>query len=137
MIYRFYEVRKGECGRVIAFAGEHGCVVSAKALHHHLSLIAEADKQPVAVALCVEREPGRLVIEIVAGDHEPDQSLLTELADRCLRKVQAEAITSARLHSPTEQPTDLIWSQTNWLDRVQETPPPGHDTPDDDPAQAA
>lgn len=137
MSYRFYEVRKGECERVVAFASEHNCQIAPETLRHHLSLVVEAESQTVAAALCVERELGQLVIEIISANSEPDQALLTELADRCLRKVQAEAITSTRLHSTTEQPTDMIWSQTNWLDRVAETPPPGTDPIDENPAQAA
>ncbi|MFN3167485.1 MAG: hypothetical protein ACE37H_10525 [Phycisphaeraceae bacterium] len=132
MSYRFHEVRKGECERVIAFADERGCAVKPETLRHHLSLVAEVGDQTVAAALCVEIEPGKHVIEIVAGGGEPEQALLTELADRCLRKVQAEAIASARLHSPDSGPTDAIWSRTNWLDRVEETPPPVVETPGSD-----
>jgi len=125
MGYRFHEVRKGECERVIAFAAGHGCAVQAEALRHHLSLVVESGDATVAAALCVEREPGQHVIEIVVGEDEPSEALLTELADRCLRKVQAEAIGSARLQSPDGGPTQAIWSHANWLERVKETPPPG------------
>jgi len=131
MSYRFHEVRKGECGRVIAFAAERGCAVQAEALRHHLSLVVESGDATVAAALCVQREPGQHVIEIVVGEDEPSEALLTELADRCLRKVQAESIASARLRSPDSGPTDAIWSQTNWLERVKETPPAGHDAADE------
>lgn len=136
MSYRFHEIRKGECGQAIAFAAGHGSKVSAGHLRHHLSLAVEAEGQMVAVALSVENQPNHFVIEIIVGEGITDEALLTELADRCLRKVQAQAIASVRLHSPTAAPTQTIWTQSSWLDKVQETPP-GPDAPAKDPAQAA
>ena len=47
-----------------------------------------------------------------------------ELADRCLRKVQAEGIASARINSHAPTATQTIWQSANWLDRIEETSPP-------------
>ena len=133
MGYRFHEVRKSECGSAVRFAQEQGCALPKGPLRHHLSLVAESEGETVAVALSIEVRPGQYVVEIAVGEAQTDEALLTELADRCLRKVQAHAIASVRLHSPGEGPTQAIWSQTSWLDRVEETPP----TEPTDPAQAA
>lgn len=122
--YRFHEVRKGERETLLAFAARHGSAVSPDTLHHALSLVVENEQGPVAVALSTEPEPGHFVIEIVVGGQDTVPDLVTELADRCLRKVQARDIASARLHSPDPTPTDSLWSQTNWLERITETPPP-------------
>ena len=72
-----------------------------------------------------------MVIELVAGAAGGDQSLITELTDRCLRKVQAEGIASARIHSLTQEPTDTIWAQTNWLSTIDEAAPPEQVEPAD------
>ncbi|MGB0767722.1 MAG: hypothetical protein ACPGYV_08420 [Phycisphaeraceae bacterium] len=125
MDYRFREIRKGERADVLGFAAALGCSIEPTTLHHHLSLGVHAEGEMVAAVLCVERDPRRFVIEILVADDGCDRSLVTELADRCLRKVQSEAIGSARLSSPTAALTDAIWSDTNWLDRIEETPPPG------------
>jgi hypothetical protein len=123
MDYRFREIRKGECPDVIAFAKTNGAAIKPEALHHHLSLGAKKDGELAAAALCIEHQPHQFVIEIVHREGV-EQSLVTELADRCLRKVQSEGIASARISSPAESATQTIWQQTNWLNDIQETPPP-------------
>jgi len=123
MDYRFREIRKGERAQVLDFAKGQGCTPKPATLHHHLSLMAKADGQLVAAALCLETQPAQFVIELV-HDEGMDDALITELADRCLRKVQSENITSARLNSPNATATQALWTATNWLDRIEETPPP-------------
>ncbi|MEO0475968.1 MAG: hypothetical protein AAF085_08390 [Planctomycetota bacterium] len=123
MEHRFREIRKGECDAVLGFAKEQGCAIKPETLHHHLSLAVKAEDDLVAAALCVEIEPDHFVIEIAHKDAAED-TLITELADRCLRKVQAQGIASARIKSPTDTATQTIWQYTNWLDRIEETPPP-------------
>lgn len=123
MDYRFREIRKGERDQVIEFATGHGLSYVPTSLHHHLSLVAQSDGELVAAALCIETEPGQFVIEIVHRDDSAD-ALITELTDRCLRKVQSENITSARINSPDAEATQALWTATNWLDRIEETPPP-------------
>ena len=124
MDYQFREIRKGERADVLQLATAQGCTIEPDTLLHHLSLTAEAEGNIVAFALCLDQAGQQFVVEIVNIDGKADEALTTELADRCLRKVQSEAIGAARLSSPTEQPTNTIWEQTNWLDRIQETPPP-------------
>lgn len=123
MDYQFREIRKGERADVLEFAKAQGCTPEPETLHHHLSLVANAEGNCVAAALCLELEDARFVIEIV-HDEGADEALITELADRCLRKVQSEGIASAKLQSPLEDSTQTLWRQTNWLDRIEETPPP-------------
>lgn len=135
MDYQFREIRKGERADVLAFAQANGCTVQADTLRHHLSLTARAGDELIAAGLCIEQEPGRFVIEIISKADDCDEALVTELTDRCLRKVQSEHIGSTRLNSPTQEPTDVIWSNANWLDRIEETPPPN--TADGPSSQAA
>lgn len=133
MSYRFREIRKGECVKVLDFAKAHGCTVESQALHHHLSLVAKKEGELVAAAMCVEQQPCQFTIEIV--HHEgAEPPLITELTDRCLRKVQSENITSARINSPAETATQTIWQSANWLDRIQETPPPADEAAEDEDA---
>jgi len=122
--YRFHEVRKGERGKVLSFAHSRGLKADAKGFQHHLSLVVEQDDALVAAALCMDLEPGQVVIEIVTGEKVVEDALITELADRCLRKVQAQDITAARLHSPIQGPTDTIWTNKNWLNQIEEASPP-------------
>ena len=124
MDYQFREIRKGERASVLELAKAQSCMIEPDELKHHLSLTAESDGKIVAFALCLEQANHQFIVEIVNVDGKADEALTTELADRRLRKVQSEAIGAARLSSPTEQPTKTIWEQTNWLDRIQETPPP-------------
>ena len=77
----------------------------------------------IAAALCVEQSPAQFVIEIVHADNAED-ALVTELADRCLRKMQSEGIASARINSHAQTATQTIWQSANWLDRIEETSPP-------------
>ena len=119
---QFREIRKGERDQVLGFAKERGCDIEPMTLRHHLSLAVYRDGQQVAAGLCVETQPTQFVIEVVNQDGV-DQALIAELADRCLRKVQAVGISSARLHSPSDISTQTIWDQANWLDRIEETPP--------------
>jgi len=123
MDYRFREIRKGECANVLAFAKDNGAVLDPKALRHHLSLGAKKDGNFAAVALCIEQQPNQFVIQIVHREGV-EQALITELADRCLGKVQSGDIALARISSPTESATQTIWKQSNWLDGIQETSPP-------------
>ena len=123
MDHRFREIRKGERDAVLAFAKEQGCAIKPETLRHHLSLGVKAEDDLVVAALCVEIEPDQFVIEIAHTGNAED-ALITELADRCLRKVQSQGIASARIKSPTETATKTIWQCTNWLDRIEETPPP-------------
>lgn len=137
MSYPFREIRKGERDAVLAFAKTHGCTVEPSQLWHHLSLAVEDEGQIIAAALCLHQKTGQVTIEIVADESTMDEVLISELADRCLRKVQAKDIASARLHSATEAPANAIWSQNNWLDQVQETAPPGATIEAVEPTQAA
>lgn len=123
MDYQFREIRKGECTSVLAFASEQGCKVESKALRHHLSLTVKSSGELAAVALCIEQKHSQYVIEI-AQRESLDQALITELTDRCLRKMQSQGIASARINSPSQEATQSIWQQANWLDRIEETPPP-------------
>ncbi len=135
--YRFKEVRKGERGAIIAFAAEHGCTIAPETLRHHLSLAIESGGTLVAAALSTEQGSGQVIVQIVVGEASLDEMLLTELADRCLRKVQAQAITSARMQSEPKTPTETIWTRANWLDRIEEAPPAEPGSPADGDAQAA
>lgn len=123
MDYQFREIRKGERADVLDFAKAQGCTPEPKTLRHNLSLVAKADGELVAAALCLEQEHTRFVVEVIHGEGV-DEALITELADRCLRKVQSQGIASAKLHSPLEASIQRLWRQTNWLDRIEETPPP-------------
>lgn len=123
MDYRFREIRKHECADVLVFAKAYGCTPEPRQLRHHLSLTVKSAGELAAVALCLENEPGHYVIEIVHTDGF-SECLIAELADRCLRKVQSEGIASARVKSPVEASTKSLWKQTNWLERIEETPPP-------------
>lgn len=123
MDYQFREIRKGECIDVLAFAAMQGSRPSAKSLRHHLSLSAFAGDDLVAAAMCVEEELGQFGIRLVHSE-DFDQALTHELIDRCLRKMQTEGIASARVTSPTECLAQHVWTQANWLDRIEETPPP-------------
>lgn len=126
MDYRFREIRKGECTRVLDFAKGHGSTTEPGALRHHLSLMAQADGELVATALCLETQPAQFVLEITHTDGA-DGVLITELVNRCLRKLQSENITSARVNSPSEAAIKNLWTATNWLDHIEETPPPDLD----------
>ena len=128
MDHRFREIRKEERDAAIDFAKEQGCAIKPETLRHHLSLVVKAEEDLVAAALCVEVESNRFAIEIAHAGSVED-ALITELADRCLRKVQAQGIASARINSPTETATQTIWQCTNWLDRIEETPPPADQAP--------
>jgi len=137
MDYQFREIRKGERASVLELAKAQGCTIEPDTLKHHLSLTAENGGDIVALALCLQQDNHQFVIEIVNVAPDAEEALNTELADRCLRKVQSEAIGAARLSSPTEQPTQTIWTQKNWLDKIQETPPPAESPADDPSSQAA
>lgn len=135
---QFREVRKGERGDVLAFAQAYGLTAEHTAMQHHLSLIAVGDEnETLAAALCLTDRENRLVIEVISGGDTVDDALISELADRCLRKVQAETIRSARLRSPICGSVNTIWSSANWLDHVQEAAPPETDKPADAQTQAA
>ena len=123
MDYQFREIRKGERDQVLDFAKAQGCTIEAQTLRHHLSLTVKSAGELVAAALCLEDPAAHFVIEIVSPEGF-DQALVTELADRCLRKMQSEAIASARINSTSETSTKTIWKQANWLDHIEETPPP-------------
>lgn len=136
MDYRFREIRKGECAAVLGFAKDRGCDLKPQTLRHNLSLAVKADDDNiVAVALCIEQAPAQFVIEIAHVDNI-DDTLITELTDRCLRKMQSQAIASARINSPAQAATQAIWDQANWLDRIQETPPATKDASPSEPAPA-
>ena len=121
MDYQFREIRKGERAEVLDFARAHGSHAAAEALNHHLSLGVRAGGDLVGVALCVE-DQGQYRIQVVHSDAF-DPSLTPELTDRCLRKIQAEGIAAARITSPHENVTQLVWKHANWLDHIKETPP--------------
>lgn len=135
--YSFREIRKGEREAVLTFANRHGLKLMPGDLCHHLSLTVERGDQIIAAALCIQHDAGQVVVEIVVGDSDIDESLIGELADRCLRKVQSEDIAAARIHSPTKQPTEALWSSASWLNQVEETAPPDAKLPVDDSSQAA
>lgn len=135
--YRYREIRKGERQAVLAFATGHGCHLKKGELSHHLSLAVEKGDRLVAAALCVSEGSEQFVIELVADEAEIDQDHIAELADRCLRKVQAEDIGAARLHSANEGPENMLWSSANWLDQIEETAPPDAKLPADESPQAA
>lgn len=122
MDYRFREIRKGEREAVLGFVKERGCTIEPQTLHHHMSLMVRADDNLVAAALCLEQAPAQFVIEIAHADGV-DDTLITQLTDRCLRKMQSERIASARINSPAQTATQTIWQSANWLDRIKETPP--------------
>lgn len=135
---QFREIRKGEREDVLMFAQAHGFEPQGKVLEHHLSLVVlDEKKETLAAALCVRDEGGRFVIEVISGGETVDAALVNELADRCLRKVQAQAIGSTRLHSPSCGSTNAIWSCATWLDKIEEAAPPNEAQPDDEPSQAA
>ena len=122
--YRFREVRKGERDDVLTFAAGHGLAAEAQRLQHHLSLVVnDAEDQLVAAALCLEDGDGRLVIHVVSAQDALEPGLASELADRCLRKVQSQSVASARIVSPTSEPAESILGSANWLDSIEETPP--------------
>ena len=123
MDYQFREIRKHERDQVLEFAKAQGCEIKAQTLRHHLSLTVKSAGELVAAALCLEDPATQFVIEIVTPEGD-DQALALELADRCLRKMQAEGIASARLHSASQSSTKTLCKQANWLDRIEETPPP-------------
>ena len=99
-------------------------------------MVKADDDEFVAAAMCLEQAQDQFVVEIVHGD-KADDALITELADRCLRKMQSENIASARIQSPAETATQTIWQQANWLDRIDVTPPPGVVPADEASTQAA
>jgi hypothetical protein len=134
MDHQFREIRKGERENVLGFAKEQGSAIKPETLRHHMSLVVKADDDTfVAAGLCVERSPAQYVIEISHGENV-DDALITELTDRCLRKMQSEGIASARINSPAKEATQTIWDQANWLDRIQETPPPTEESSATEPA---
>lgn len=143
---RFREVRKGERADVLAFAGAHGLTLERKVFRHHLSLLAlDAAGDTLAAALYLEDPQGHHYVEIVTASDEVAQSLVNELADRCLRKVQAQSIGTTRLYCPAEVPAQAMLADANWLDKIEETPPsdapppdaPGASEADIEPSQAA
>lgn len=123
MDYQFREIRKGQCTQVLAFASDRGCTIKPNTLRHHMSLTVTSSDDLAAVALCIEQRHNQYIIEIVQQDGL-DHALIAELTDRCLRKMQSQGIASARINSPSQTATQTIWEQANWLDRIQETPPP-------------
>ncbi|MBX2850971.1 MAG: hypothetical protein KTR15_04400 [Phycisphaeraceae bacterium] len=126
MDYRFREIRKSECAELLTFAMAHGLQVDATRLRHNLSLVVwDHENEIIAAAMCMLDDKERLTIDIVSKGNNSDSQLLNELADRCLRKVQSEAIGSARLRSTTQADAESIVSCANWLDRIEETRPPG------------
>ena len=134
MDYRFREIRKGECAAVLRFAKDRGSDLKPQTLRHNLSLAVKADDDNlVAAALCVEQTPAHFVIEIAHIDNV-EEAMIAELTDRCLRKMQAEGIASARINSPAKAATQTIWDQANWLDRIKETAPPTQDASPSEPA---
>lgn len=127
MDYQFSEIRKNARGKMLAFAKEQGCHVEPTTLRHYMSLAAWNDNELAAVALCVERDDAQFIIEIASPD-EADAALVAELVDRCLRKMQAQGILSARLHGSSPNSTKSVWQHAGWLGKIQETPPPTPNT---------
>lgn len=138
---RFREVRKGERADVLAFAGANGLSLDSKVFRHHLSLIAlDSSGGTLAAALYLEDTEGHHFVEIVTASDDVAQSLVNELADRCLRKVQSQSIGTTRLYCPAEAPAQAMLADANWLDKIQETPPSDAASSDaavDPPSQAA
>lgn len=123
MDYQFSEIRKSARDKMLGFAREQGCHVDPEQLRHHLSLSAWCEGELAAAALCVERNPAQFAIEIISLD-KTDDALVAELVDRCLRKMQAQRIMSARIGGPSPASTKAVWDHAGWLDKIQETPPP-------------
>ena len=94
-------------------------------------VLLDEEGERLAAALCFEDKQGRHQVKIVTLGDSVDQSLVNELTDRGLRKVQSEAIGTARLCSPNLTPAETVLSDANWLDTVQETVPPELQAPVD------
>lgn len=88
-----------------------------------MSLVATANDEIVAAALCIEAEDRRYRIQIIR-EESADSELIAELTDRCLRKMQSNGIAMARIESEDEGLADELWAATSWLGRIEETPPP-------------
>lgn len=123
MDYRFSEIRKSARGRMLGFAKDQGCQVDPAHLRHHMSLAAWTEGGLAAVALCVERNPAQFAVEIILSEKAED-ALVAELANRCLRKMQAQKIMSIRLGGSSERSTKAVCEHAGWLENIQETPPP-------------
>ena len=123
MDYQFSEIRKSARGKMLGFAKDQGCAVDPAHLRHHLSLTAWSKGELAAAALCVERTPAQFAIEIISSE-QTDDALVAELVDRCLRKMQARGIMSARLSGSSPASTKAVWQHAGWLEHIEETPPP-------------
>ncbi|MEM1355998.1 MAG: hypothetical protein AAGC44_09310 [Planctomycetota bacterium] len=121
MAYLFREIRLHDVSDALAFADAQGLSVTRDGLHHHLSLMVRDEGETVAVGLCCEQDPGRFAVRFATAvaDAEQTKALANELADRVLRKLQAEGIGAARVTGADADCEATLWEQTNWLDRVK------------------
>lgn len=136
MDYRFSEIRKSARGRMLGFAKDQGCQVDPAHLRHHMSLAAWIEDELAAVALCVERGPAQFAVEIISPEGT-EYALIAELANRCLRKMQAQRIMSTRLEGSSDDSTKAVWEDAGWLEKIQETPPPEESLSSQDPQTQA
>lgn len=148
MDYQYREIRKADIPEALAFAKAQGIDIAEYDLRHNLSLLVKAEGEVVGAALCVESDPGHHRVHLSATAAEGSEDLARQLADRALRKLQADGIGATRLTGSEADAEAVLWQQTNWLDRIAVVTPLGMDggagsgetasaTPESEPAQAA
>lgn len=125
MDYQYREIRKANIPDALAFAKAQGVDVAEDELRHNLSLLVKAEGEIVAAALCVESEPGHHRVHLSAIAADGSEDLAHQLADRALRKLQADGIGATRLTGSEAQAEAALWQQTNWLDRIATVMPLG------------
>ena len=126
MPYQFREIRKHEVSDVIAFAGEHGLLIKPELLRHNLSLAMKQEGGIVAAALCSEYLPGRYTVRFAFALPEDESDVLAhELADRVLRKMQAQGVGMTRVTIAQQEEHTDFWQQVDWLEGIQPVLPPG------------
>ena len=122
---QFREIRKADIPDALAFAKAQGLAVTEDELRHNLSLLVKAEGDIIAAALCVETEPGHHQVHLAVNSGEGSDALSQELADRALRKLQADGIGAARISGSEQQAEAALWQQTNWLERIATVTPLG------------
>ena len=131
MAYQFREIRLHDVPDAVAFASGRGLTIRAQDLCHNLSLLVKDDGAIVAAGLCLSSQPGRYLMHFVLSlpDAAASEALAHELADRSLRKVQAQGIGTARVTLVQSEQEAEFWEQSNWLDRIAPVLPLGVEVP--------
>ena len=119
---RIGQIRQGELGEALAWAGERGVALSPGQVVARLSLWARREEELVGLALYRPQADGRGVVELVLDETEVAGPTRRMLLDKALRKLAAAGHYHCRLHTPH---AEALLNDVNWLRAVAGEAPAG------------